>query len=140
MQRAAGLRSPQPRDYWAGPRLGRPFRPANRSAAAPRERVNRSCRAPKGMPMPPVDSLPYNIPRSGPVKSSTSTFFAGATRTGRRPRASSAITMMVALDPDGSEPLYRQLYRGVRAAILGGRLPPGGRVPSTRAIAEDLGI
>jgi len=74
------------------------------------------------------------------VKSSTPSSLAGATRTGRRPRASSAITMMVALDPEGSEPLYRQLYRGVRAAILGGRLAPGGRVPSTRAIAEDLGI
>lgn len=57
-----------------------------------------------------------------------------------RRRASSAITMMVALDSDGPEPLYRQLYTGVRAAILGGRLAPGARVPSTRTIAEDLGV
>jgi GntR family transcriptional regulator/MocR family aminotransferase len=37
-------------------------------------------------------------------------------------------------------PLYRQIYDGYRAAILAGRLGPGQRLPSTRAIATELGI
>jgi GntR family transcriptional regulator/MocR family aminotransferase len=39
---------------------------------------------------------------------------------------------------DGSEPLYRRLYLALRDAILEGRLR--GRLPSTRQMAEDLGI
>jgi len=37
-------------------------------------------------------------------------------------------------------PLERQLYSGLRAAILEGRLPPDTRLPSTRGLAERLGI
>jgi GntR family transcriptional regulator/MocR family aminotransferase len=36
-------------------------------------------------------------------------------------------------------PLYRQLYEGLREAILSGRLRPGVRLPSTRVLAKDLG-
>jgi GntR family transcriptional regulator/MocR family aminotransferase len=36
-------------------------------------------------------------------------------------------------------PLHRQLYDGLREAILSGRLRPGVRLPSTRALAVDLG-
>ena len=36
-------------------------------------------------------------------------------------------------------PLYRQLYDGLREAILSGRLRPGVRLPSTRALAKGLG-
>ncbi len=36
-------------------------------------------------------------------------------------------------------PLYLQLYRRFRAAILAGGLGPGGRLPSTRDLARDLG-
>src|SRR5258705_9695398 len=43
--------------------------------------------------------------------------------------------MWLALDGDG--PLYRQAYRGLRAAILEGRLAPGERLPSSRALARD---
>jgi GntR family transcriptional regulator/MocR family aminotransferase len=43
------------------------------------------------------------------------------------------------LDRGGSVPLYRQLYDGLREAILSGRLRPGARLPSTRALAGDLG-
>ena len=46
---------------------------------------------------------------------------------------------VVALDP-GSGPLYQQIYDGYRAAILDGRLRAGNRIPSTRALAEKLGI
>ena len=37
-------------------------------------------------------------------------------------------------------PLHRQIYEGLRRAILDGRLRPGQRVPSTRALAVDLGV
>ena len=40
----------------------------------------------------------------------------------------------------GSEPLFRQVYRGMRQAILGGALGAGERLPSTRDLAEQLGI
>ncbi len=42
--------------------------------------------------------------------------------------------------PDSQTPYYRQIYDGYRAAILTGRLRPGERLPSTRALAEELGI
>lgn len=35
-------------------------------------------------------------------------------------------------------PLYRRLYRQVRAHLLSGHLPPGTRLPSARALAADL--
>lgn len=37
---------------------------------------------------------------------------------------------------DGNGPLYEQLYRSLRAAILTGRLRPRARLPSTRELAE----
>ena len=37
-------------------------------------------------------------------------------------------------------PLHRQVYDGLRRAILGGMLRPGQRVPSTRALAVELEI
>ncbi|HEX7049094.1 MAG TPA: PLP-dependent aminotransferase family protein [Longimicrobiales bacterium] len=45
----------------------------------------------------------------------------------------------VALDPTGG-PLFRQIYRMIRSAILDGRLEPGTRLPSTRTLARDLSI
>ncbi len=41
---------------------------------------------------------------------------------------------------EGKGPLNQRLYRGLRRAILDGRLPPGTRMPSTRGLAEDLGL
>jgi len=41
---------------------------------------------------------------------------------------------------NGSGLLHVQLYRALRAAILGGKLPPGARLPSTRALAHDSGV
>jgi GntR family transcriptional regulator / MocR family aminotransferase len=46
--------------------------------------------------------------------------------------------MLVRLDGDG--PLNQRLYRGLRCAIVEGRLAPGTRLPSTRAMAADLGV
>lgn len=50
-----------------------------------------------------------------------------------------AIAPFIALDP-ASGPLYQQIHDAYRAAILEGRLRPGQRVPSTRALACALGI
>jgi GntR family transcriptional regulator/MocR family aminotransferase len=41
---------------------------------------------------------------------------------------------------EGAGPLYKRLYRSLRAAILDGRLPPGERLPSTRSLATALGL
>jgi GntR family transcriptional regulator/MocR family aminotransferase len=36
--------------------------------------------------------------------------------------------------------MHRQLYRELREAVLGGRLPAGSRLPSTRTLAAELGV
>ena len=41
---------------------------------------------------------------------------------------------------DGSGPVYTQIYRSVRGAILGGRVPAGTKLPATRALAADLAV
>lgn len=41
---------------------------------------------------------------------------------------------------DTSVPLYRQLYEGIREAILSQQFSPGQRLPSTRTVASELGI
>lgn len=46
----------------------------------------------------------------------------------------------IALDTGGELPLYRQLYDALREAILDGRLRPGGRLPSSRMLAAELGV
>jgi GntR family transcriptional regulator / MocR family aminotransferase len=38
------------------------------------------------------------------------------------------------------EPLFRQVYLGLRQAILAGNFPVGGRLPSTRDLAAQLGV
>ncbi len=45
-----------------------------------------------------------------------------------------------ALRPEQSTPLYQQLYDYLRAAILSGQLAQGMKVPSTRTLADELGI
>ncbi|HKN66157.1 MAG TPA: PLP-dependent aminotransferase family protein [Gemmatimonadaceae bacterium] len=44
------------------------------------------------------------------------------------------------LDPRSAAPLYRQLYDGLREAIVGGRLRPGARLPAARALGSDLAL
>ena len=43
-------------------------------------------------------------------------------------------------DRGSNTPLYRQIYKDLRAAILEGRLESGTRLPSTRAAAAELGV
>jgi GntR family transcriptional regulator/MocR family aminotransferase len=47
---------------------------------------------------------------------------------------------MLWLRLDGEGPLHRQVYRGLRAALLEGRLAAGARLPATRALAQELGV
>jgi GntR family transcriptional regulator/MocR family aminotransferase len=48
--------------------------------------------------------------------------------------------LAITIDQDSSTPLHRQLYDGLRSAILHGRLKPGERVPSTRLLSQSLGV
>src|SRR5438105_5064302 len=40
----------------------------------------------------------------------------------------------------GTGPLYANLYEELRTAVLDGRLKPGAKLPSTRALAAELGV
>jgi len=42
--------------------------------------------------------------------------------------------------PKDNEPLFRRVYRGLREAILRGAFVPGEKLPSTRDLAEQLGV
>jgi len=44
------------------------------------------------------------------------------------------------LDPNSRQPRYRQLRDVLRRRILDHSLPPGARLPSTRALAKDLAV
>jgi GntR family transcriptional regulator/MocR family aminotransferase len=44
------------------------------------------------------------------------------------------------LNAAAAEPLYQQLYAEIRGAILAGRLAPGTRLPSSRALAASLEV
>jgi len=46
----------------------------------------------------------------------------------------------LAVDPESELPMYRQVYEGLRESILSGRLARGARLPSSRALAADLGV
>jgi len=47
--------------------------------------------------------------------------------------------LVIPLSRDG-EPLFRQVYRGIRQAILSATISPGERLPSTRDLSEQLRI
>ena len=58
----------------------------------------------------------------------------------RRRKGPASPVLQIAIDPSADEPLYRQVYEGLREAILNGRLAPGSRLPSTRVLASDFGV
>jgi GntR family transcriptional regulator/MocR family aminotransferase len=55
-------------------------------------------------------------------------------------RSTGAIITGIGLTRDGPIPLHRQLYEGLREAILTRRLAPGMRLPSTRTLASELDL
>ncbi|HWM21323.1 MAG TPA: PLP-dependent aminotransferase family protein, partial [Ilumatobacteraceae bacterium] len=48
--------------------------------------------------------------------------------------------MRIPLDRDGGEPLFRQIENWLRDGIVSGALAPAMRLPSSRALAGDLGV
>jgi GntR family transcriptional regulator/MocR family aminotransferase len=55
-------------------------------------------------------------------------------------KAPSGISPVISVSKKDSSPLYKQVYEGYRQAIVNGNLRAGQRVPSTRVLAEELGI
>ncbi len=55
-----------------------------------------------------------------------------------KPAAGALLTLLKTPDAGSNAPLYRQVYRRVRTAILAGELRPGARLPSSRRLALDL--
>ena len=46
----------------------------------------------------------------------------------------------IGIDREDREPIQSQIARQVRALVLSGRLKPQTRLPSTRALSEELGV
>ncbi|HEV2735439.1 MAG TPA: winged helix-turn-helix domain-containing protein, partial [Longimicrobiaceae bacterium] len=57
-----------------------------------------------------------------------------------RTTASPQLVALVPVDRRSGVPLHRQIYDGLRRAILDGMLRAGQRVPSTRALALELEV
>jgi len=55
-------------------------------------------------------------------------------------KATPAMAPLIPLDRQDRMPLYRQIYGGLRTAIVERQLRPGQRLPSTRALAAELGV
>lgn len=49
-------------------------------------------------------------------------------------------TLDISVDRRSGVPLHRQIYDAVRSAILDGRVLPGQRLSSTRALADEIGV
>jgi GntR family transcriptional regulator / MocR family aminotransferase len=47
---------------------------------------------------------------------------------------------LVSVDRDRSEPIHGQVEAGLRSAIRSGRLAAGELLPSSRLLAEELGV
>src|ERR1700683_1553963 len=57
-----------------------------------------------------------------------------------RKKPHGAAAPMIAVHRKGEKPLHRQIYDALRAMILERRLQAGQQIPSTRALADELGI
>lgn len=58
----------------------------------------------------------------------------------RSARTDKSPLLPVAINRDDDTPLHRQVFDQMRDAILSGRLTPGWRLPSSRALSEELGV
>ena len=55
-------------------------------------------------------------------------------------RAASGLLPTITVDRKAATPLYRQVYDGIRSAILRRELRPGQRVPSSRELTRELRV
>jgi GntR family transcriptional regulator / MocR family aminotransferase len=55
-------------------------------------------------------------------------------------KLSGAFSPVIAIDRKVAKPMHRQIYDGYRTAIVRGNLRSGQQIPSTRALAVELGI
>ena len=51
-----------------------------------------------------------------------------------------ASSLLIGIDRDSDLPLHEQIERSIREGIRDGRLAAGAKLPSTRALAEELGV
>jgi GntR family transcriptional regulator / MocR family aminotransferase len=58
----------------------------------------------------------------------------------RRVSTPRGTTLLIPLDPAAPQPLHQQVYHGLREAILSGRLHAGAQIPSSRWLADYLGV
>lgn len=56
----------------------------------------------------------------------------------RQPRGALIPSLETTLD--GDLPLHRQIYGRIRSAVLTGALPAGAKLPSSRVLADDIGV
>ncbi|MGH2871627.1 MAG: GntR family transcriptional regulator, partial [Solirubrobacteraceae bacterium] len=56
------------------------------------------------------------------------------------PSASGPVSLLLSLDRRGGTPLHEQLEHALRDAIRDGRLDAGARLPSSRGLADELGL
>src|ERR1700728_4720537 len=59
---------------------------------------------------------------------------------GMKKKPHGAAVPMIAVDRKGEKPLHRQIYEAFRSMVLERRLQPGQQIPSSRALAVELGI
>ena len=55
-------------------------------------------------------------------------------------KAPGGFSPVISLERAAAKPLHRQIYDAYRAAIIGGNLQAGQQIPSTRALALELGV
>ena len=55
-------------------------------------------------------------------------------------KTASGFSPLIYVDRKGAKPLYSQMYEAFRAAIVGGKLRAGERIPSTRVLCSELRI
>src|ERR1700693_5228710 len=55
-------------------------------------------------------------------------------------RVASGVLPVIAVKRNSPKPLHSQIYDAYRAAIVGGSVRPGQRIPSTRLLASELKV
>ena len=58
----------------------------------------------------------------------------------RRRLPNTFLLSVISIDRDSDQPLYRQIYDGIRHAIVNHQLTPGMRLPSSRDLADILDV